>query len=664
MTPGQEPPEDVANQSDHSGPVWRTPLEEPEQAVREHAETGEILELPLGAEPNEGLPAVDFEAMQSWGVNRIVRAEVLRHLLVAPEWPVHAKGVRLRGARIIGTLDLESATLRCPLVLQDCYLELPVVLDYTTVSRLELVHCWVEGLGADGLIVTQELDLSQSKVTREVTLVGASITGLLKCSGAQITGNEDSGGALIADRITVGGGVLLNEGFSAARAVRLPGASITGLLSCSGARITATDEVGNALIADRITVDGGVFLNDGFLAAGAVRLPGAHIAGDLSCSGARITATDKVGNALIADRITVDGGVFLNDGFLAAGAVRLSDSTISGWLNCSGAQITVMDPDGDALTATSIAVVGDVLLNDGFTAAGAVQLSGGRIDGGLWLNAATLADPVALVAEGATVGQQLVWAPATTVTGLVNLERTHVHRLAEDWGNFGAYWPTQGRLRITDFSYDGFGGHRQATCEERLGWIRSQNQRPIATQPGSFASQPYEQLARVYRDAGQAFAARRIAIAQRQDERVYGSLNRAQYCSNWLQDVTIKYGYRPMRAISLLVMVYFWALVVFVGAQHQNGLMVPAMPYSPLYPAPIAAVCTAHYPCFSPNGYAIDLAFPLINTGQKDSWRPNAAAPWGEYYLTGTWIFMGFGWISTTLITLAAASYTGLSRKV
>jgi hypothetical protein len=106
-------------------------VEPPEQALLDHAVAGTRLDL-------AGDGRVDHESMNEWGPARTVRAPVLWQLLVEPQWPVHSKGVRLRGARISGRLDLESATVRCPLLLEDCYLDGPesVVLDYATVHLI------------------------------------------------------------------------------------------------------------------------------------------------------------------------------------------------------------------------------------------------------------------------------------------------------------------------------------------------------------------------------------------------------------------------------------------------------------------------------------------------------------------------------------------------
>ena len=684
----------------------------------EFAETGEGLDLSLGTVPVHDYAPVDREAMQSWGPDRTIRAELLRHLLVTSQWPVHAKGVRLQGARITGTLDLESATLRCPLVLHDCYLEQQVVLVGATVSLLELSHCWLDGLAGAQLVVTKRLDLSRSEFTGAVELPDANIAGHLTCRGTQITGNDMHGAALAADRVTVDGTVFLDYGFRAAGAVQLSGARITSQLSFSDAQITGSDVQGNALAAAEITVGGTMLLDAGFTAAGTVLLTGARIAGQLSCSGAEISGNH--GNALLAAESRIGGTVFLDEGFTADGAVRLSGARIKGQLSCSGAtitrprgsalaavgvtvggivfldrgfsadgdvqltgthiigqlkcsgaQITATDDEGNALVADRLIVEGDVFLDDGFATAGAVRLTGAQIDGGLSLHDATLAGPVAFVAEGARISQQFVWAPATAVTGLVNLERTQVHRLDDDWGDHdrpkdGAYWPSEGRLRLAGFVYDGFGGDHSATCQQRLDWIRSQHRKPVPGrvgtpgQPGSFDTQPYEQLARVYRQAGQDTEARRIAIAQRSDLRTYGSLGWWRRAENWLLDVTIKHGYQPLRAVGMLLALYAIALGLSWGAQQQAGLIVSAKDTGLLRPAPTSRVCTKDYPCFYPVGYAIDVTIPIIKTGQAEYWRPNGAAPWGRALVAGTWVFTGLGWAFTTL---AVGGYTGLIRQ-
>jgi hypothetical protein len=564
--PGTQPPTPVQL----TLPAWipggeLTPLEE---EMRAQAAAGELVDP--GAGP------FDLAEMQAWGEERAVRADVLQYLLVDGEWPVATKGVRLRGARISGPLDLEAAALRCPLSLDYCYLDAnqPVSLDHATVSLVMLTRCQLAGLTGD-LLTGRRLDLNGSTLGGPLRLLGAAIAGELSCRGTQLTGTDSAGNALVADRLRVGaaffdggftaagavrlmdanitgqlgcrgahltgrdsdgyslvadrlkagGGVYLDGGFTAAGAIGLLGADITGELNCGGAHLAGTDTDGNALFADWLKASGRVYLGGRFTAAGAVRLLEAEIAGELSCRGTQLTGTDTDGDALVADRLKV-GATFLDGGFTAAGAVRLMDANITGQLSCRGAHLTGHNHDGDSLVAERVKVSGDVLLDGGFTAAGTISLASAHISASASLRPTALADEnkVALDAARAQIAGTLRWAPAAQVSGQVNLEGASVGHLDDDWSGErrNGYWPVGGQLRLDGFTYRRFGGNQQATVGQRLDWIRNQYQ---GDNPGAFATQPYEQLAAVYRQAGQDSEARKVAIARRADLRKYGNLN-------------------------------------------------------------------------------------------------------------------------------------------
>ena len=398
-------------------PGWRpdgnlSPLEEEMVAG---AAAGELVDR--GAGP------FTLAEMQAWGEERTVRAAVLRHLLVAGSRPVHAKGVRLRGVRISGHLDLEAATLRCPLSLECCYLDAddPARLDHATASRVTLTGCELAGLTGE-MLTARELDLSGSTLTGPLVLLNADIAGGLSCRGARLTGADSDGYALLAAGIKARSGVFLTEGFTAAGAVLLFRADITGVLVCSGARLTGTDSDGSALAADEMKV-GDVHLTGGFTAAGAVCLSRADITGQLICGGARLNGIDSDGNALFADGMKVGGGVRLNE-FTAAGAVRLLGSEITGQLNCDGAKLAGTDSDGNALFADGMKVGGGVRLNE-FTAAGAVRLRGAEITGQLICGGAQLngtdSDGNALAADGIKVSEVVSLGEGFTAAGAVCL---------------------------------------------------------------------------------------------------------------------------------------------------------------------------------------------------------------------------------------------------
>src|SRR5271165_1813945 len=269
--------------------------------------------------------------MQSWGRDRAIRASELRQLLVDSNVSVHAKGVMLRGVRISGRLDLESATLRCPLRLWDCYFDdpAPLMLDDAKASLLDLNRCLLAGLTGESLTIGKDLDLS-----------GTTVTGPLSLQSADI------GGSLSLVSVTVAGMLSLAR------------ANVTGLVDCRGAQLNGVDDDGYAFVGYGLKSGGDVLLGEGFAATGTVQLADAVIGGSLTCSGAWLAPRSADDYALAAYRVKISGDVFL-DGwapegseplpFTAAGGIMLADAVIGGALTCSGAQLTGFDTDGYAL---------------------------------------------------------------------------------------------------------------------------------------------------------------------------------------------------------------------------------------------------------------------------------------------------------------------------
>ena len=236
------------------------------------------------------------KADKEWGLEREIRAEVIRWLCVdeKAKQEVDPKGVRVYGAKITGKLDLSYVIVPFPIKLEHCRLMEDAELYETQLPFLNLQGSWVR--------------------------------------------------AITADRLDVKGSVFLRNGLHADAEVRLPGAQIGSNLDC--ARGTFVNPTGDALSADRINVQGSVFLRNDFRAEGEVRLLGAQIGGDLSCIGGMFT--NASGKALNADRILVHGSVFLRDGFHAEGEVRLPGAEIRGDLDCHDSTFTTLT----ALSAT------------------------------------------------------------------------------------------------------------------------------------------------------------------------------------------------------------------------------------------------------------------------------------------------------------------------
>ena len=316
------------------------------------------------------LTADDKAAMRSWGKSQACRASVIRDILrgrLVDDPDPH--GLRLRGARITGRLDLQSLTTDVNLELADCLLEEGVLARDARLAFVGLAGCQIEHL--------TEPPLDAERLTCSVLVL----------TGARVIGRAKGG------------------------AVRLGGAHIGGEFDCTGADLR--NDTGPALAADNVEVGQDMFLRGGFTATssgddGAVRLSGAHIGGEFSGIGA--TLRNDSGPALIADGLQVDQGMYLRggftltgsaaggpdrlvsilrDGFTAtgsgdAGAVRMVGAHISGQFDCTTA--VLRNDSGPALVAEGLQVGQNMCLGTGFAASGggdgvAVDLTGAQVGG-------------------------------------------------------------------------------------------------------------------------------------------------------------------------------------------------------------------------------------------------------------------------------------------
>ena len=423
-----------------------------EKSLVEHVCRGDWLdlipEIPKGR-------AIDEATMRSWDDSHTCRATVIRDILrgrLAAD--ADPRGLRLRGARISGRLDLENLVRDVGFELSDCLLKEGILARDAHLTVVALPGCRIEHsaeIPLDGarlscrLLLLNRASVIGRADTGAVNLSGANIGGSVYCDGASL--RNESGPALVADSLRVSQDMFLRDGFTATGsgdtgAVNLSGANIGGSLYCDGASLR--NESGPALVADSLRVGQGMFLRDGFTAdgsgrAGAVRLFGARVGGELDCAGARLG--NDSGPALAAGGLKVAEGMFLRDGFTATGshhdgAVRLSGANIGGSLYCDGASLR--NESGPALVADSLQVGQGMFLRHGFTAAGgdrfgAVHLSGANIGGHLDCTGATLSNHSgpALAADRLRVDQAMFLrgkftATGSTGAGAVRLSGAHI----------------------------------------------------------------------------------------------------------------------------------------------------------------------------------------------------------------------------------------------
>lgn len=164
-------------------------------------------------------------------------------------------------------------------------------------------------------------------------------------------------GPIDGDGLTVDGCLFLSEGFEAQGEVRLIGATIRGDLDCEKARFI--NPKADVLSGRGLKVEGCVYMRNGFKAEGEVCMAGAIIGENFDCSGGHFI-NKKGKTAFDADGLNIKGNVFFRDGFKAFGAVRLVGAKIGGNLECNNAKF--FNRHGSSLNGERLDVKGDVFL--------------------------------------------------------------------------------------------------------------------------------------------------------------------------------------------------------------------------------------------------------------------------------------------------------------
>jgi hypothetical protein len=390
-------------------------------------------------------------------------------------------------------------------------------------------------------------------------------------------------------------------------------------LRLTGARVEGAFEVEFADVDSPITLNCCTF-------DGPISFFGSHLR--------RLTLAGSEFPKLNAANATIDATLALG-GCTSTGLVSLGGATIGGSLMMHGALLT---GPGIAFDSTSLRVRRDVLAEDGFTCRGAFRLDRAEIGGILSLERAVLegSGDVAVssvraaedIAKGGLddtewsssvafsgrhlTARELILLPAQPPGGLVDLRHATVGLLRDA----PATWPSG--LRIDGLSYEAVTDVDGR--DARLRWLQ--------LDPRGFRPQPYAQLAQVYRAAGRDEDARTVLLAGERHRRETLSLP-----GRWwgrLQDLTVGYGYRPVRAGVWLAVLFAVGAIVFT-----------------LYPPRAAEPGKA--PEFVPPVYALDLILPVVDFGQQSAYYPRGATVWLAYALIVA------GLILATTVAAAAA---------
>lgn len=526
-----------------------------------------------------------------------------------PHW-----GVRVTNAEIEGSLNLQYAEIKFPLIFRDCLFDEAIRLDCASLSQLDLSGSLLEG-------------------SQIVDLTGRVTTTSLAATDLQIEHH-----------------VLLMDGFEAKAEVRLTGAKIGGNLACFNGKFRHSN--GYALIADKAEIRQDVFLIEDFEADGEVSLFGAKIGGQLDCSNGKFRSSSAY--ALIVQGAEIGQDVFLTDGFEADGEVSLMGAKIGGQLACSGGKFRA--PQGYALAAQGAEIGQDVFLMDGFEADGEVSLVGAKIGNRLDCRASKFHNPngLALNIQAAQIGESIILIDGFDAVGTVN----YVFATARVLNDSEENWPET--LYLNGFTYERLAPFAPVQAKKRLKWLRLQ----------TFSPQPYAQLAAVLKASGHDEAATKVLIGQQDDRIKYAELHPFRRFLNRVLGVFIAHGYQSYRAL-------YWAMG-FIGVGTLLFQWGYSHPSQLITPSDVGNTSTAptqvspDYPAFNALIYSTDVFLPIVDLHQQSYWIPNAnrgaevsllmlKCKQGALLRWYFWAHIICGWILTSLWV---AGFTGLVRKL
>jgi hypothetical protein len=574
----------------------------------------------------------------------VVRASVIAAILCAEPGPRNNSRLMLWGARITGSLDLSYARIAHPVAFRDCVFDEPIVLAEARLGALTLDGCTFPGIDAPNLEVDGDLGLSGATSSRTIRLTGAHLHRDLRLHGAHLRHGEDQHIALDADHLVVDGSVVGGPGFEASGTITMGGARVNGSVRLDGATIAADPKQAVAFYGDGMTV-GHDFNAQGLTTAGEVRLVDVAIASTLELRGARLSNAGRV--ALRLDRAEISSSLYCDNGFTALGEVCAIGAQVKGsvYLNNSelGTPAPVRSgahppasgatrPAGVALRLVRTKIDGDFGCWEGFVAHGPIDLARSSVAGEFRLVTTELKGyPKA--ADLTNCQFTMVALNGDPPAGFLDFTKAK----ADFFKDSAAHWES-GDIVLDGFEYRAI-QMTWVTVRQREQWL-SRAMETSRNKPGGdhdgYLPQPYEQLAAVYRSAGDDHAAQRIQLAKyRQHNRVTPWGRWYSKLWNIVQDGVIGYGYAPWRALMWLLGLFVLGVLLFrYGAR----------------PYPIASGSRS-FTLSDSVGYTLDLLLPTSALQERQVWQSSSGL--GEVAASGLVVFG---------LLLTAAVFTATAR--
>lgn len=572
-------------------------------------------------------------AVNSWPENRVIRASVLRGIIVGrygfENRSSDPHGIQIYGATIRGLLDLKGVRTDVPLSLKYCYLKDGINAEGCEIPSLSLKGCRIEAYQDES--GGAAICLKDSKIHAGLILSASKLI-------------NDFGCALNGEGMQVESDVELNDSFTASGryiegTIRMPGARIGGQLFFTGAKLT--NAIGPAFYAEGLSVRGDIFLRAPFRATvtsdkGAIRLTGAHVGGQVIFAGSFLVNHD--GPAISANSLTVDGDLFLTSGFYARGdgkngVINLIGAKIGGHMYLK--QSILRNDVGKFLVAQYLQVGQDLDID--------VELRGRlRVEPTKKQQGNVLERLREILAR---IGEKL-FSDSSQRPQTKDPSSSFDLRNSTVFGKFKLTRAmTDGAKESAGWSIDGM-TYRGCPAEDTNRWTRF-----LVNGTNVYAAQPFRFFAQNLESTGHDFEAHRVLIWQRRCRLVHLHWYSPRKIVDNILYLTVGYGYRQWLPILWLIPLILIAL----------GLVLW------WYPDGLAQVSTHAEGDYvrqcSPTQrvlLALEMAFPLVVTGASDTCKIAFGTEPGDNLAKYAMILKIPVWV---LAAIFVAGFTSLVRR-
>ena len=237
--------------------------------------------------------------------DRIVRADVLTRLLLGAceTRPGSVAALKLRGAYIVGRLDVSGGTVEHELRLECCRLVEEPDFSNADTRQLRLADCRMPGFDGGGLRADGYLSLSGSTIEGQVRLPRAQLSGGFRMNGTTITVDDPAKWALFSGGLVVEVGTFIRDA-RITGGVRFVGARMNGGLFMERTVLSNPGRI--AMDAQNMVVEDAAEFSAGFTARGTVRLRSARFNGILSFSKGILDSADPDRMSLHASHMYAD----------------------------------------------------------------------------------------------------------------------------------------------------------------------------------------------------------------------------------------------------------------------------------------------------------------------------------------------------------------------